>query len=78
MNNKDALVTLSIALISVTGIFFFPLLIIWSINNLSNLDVQYTWKTWISVYVLIVVFAAIMKEQKKQETISTPDLWWRK
>jgi Gpi18-like mannosyltransferase len=78
MNNKDALVTLSIALISVTGIFFFPLLIIWSINNLSNLDVQYTWKTWISVYVLIVVFAAIMKEQKKQETIRTPDLWWRK
>jgi len=78
MNNKDALVTLSIALISVTGIFFFPLIIIWSINNLSNSDIQYTWKTWVSVYILIVVFAAIIKDTKKQEAVRTPDLWWRK
>lgn len=78
MNNKDALVTLSVLLLSTTAVFLFPLIIIWSINNLFNLEIQYTWKTWVSVYVLLVVFGVIVKDQKKQETIRTPDLWWRK
>ena len=78
MNNKEALVTFVMVMISASFIFLFPLIFIWSINNLFNLDVGYTWKTWISTYILLVVFGTIVKDQKKQENIKTTDFWWKR
>ena len=78
MNNKEALVTFVMVMISASFIFLFPLIFIWSINNLFNLDVGYTWKTWISTYILLVVFGAIIKDQKKQENLKTTDFWWKR
>lgn len=78
MNNKEALVTFLLVMISASFIFLFPLIFIWSINNLFNLDVGYTWKTWVSTYILLVVFGAIIKDQKKQENLKTTDFWWKR
>ena len=78
MNNKEALVTFVMVMISASFIFLFPLIFIWSINNLFNLDVGYTWKTWISTYILLVIFGAIIKDQKKQENLKTTDFWWKR
>jgi hypothetical protein len=78
MNNKEALVTFFLVIFSVSAVFLFPLVFIWSLNNLFNLGIEYTWKTWISTYVLLVVFGAIIKDQKKEDKIKTTDIWWKR
>lgn len=55
MNNKEALVYFFLVLLGATIIFAAPLVIIWSINNIFSTETPYTWKTWISVYILLTV-----------------------
>lgn len=55
VNNKEAFVSLVLVIICVSIVFYFPLLIIWSLNNLFNLEIPYNWKTWLSTYVLLTI-----------------------
>lgn len=71
ISNKEAFVTLILVCFAFFGIFFIPLLVIWSLNNLFSLDVQYNWKTWLSVYVLLV---ALNSRSTKQE-VKTREFW---
>lgn len=35
---------------------FGPLLFIWSLNTLFNLNILYTFNTWLASYILLVIF----------------------
>jgi len=36
--------------------FCVPLILIWSLNTLFSLNIDYTWQTWIAAAMLIVFF----------------------
>lgn len=61
MNSKEALVYLFFVLLGATVIFFAPLLVIWSINNIFNTETPYNWKTWISVYILLTIINSSLR-----------------
>lgn len=67
MDNKDAIVTFIFVLFCVVVVFYVPLVGIWSINNLFNLDIPYNWKTWASFYILYVYAGALTAKNKDVE-----------
>lgn len=72
---KNAFVTLVLIFLIFVGIFSIPLLVIWSLNNLFNLEAQYNWKSWVSVYVLLVILSSLSQNTKQE--IKTREFWWK-
>lgn len=40
----------------VVAAFFFPLAVVWALNVLFDLSIAYTFKTWVAIAVLLIVF----------------------
>jgi hypothetical protein len=74
MNNKQTLVTLSLLMFTVILFFWIPLVIIWSLNNLFMLDIPFTWKTWLSVYILWALIASSINRENSSNNF-TKDFW---
>jgi VanZ family protein len=72
---KNAFVTLVLIFLIFVGIFSIPLLVIWSLNNLFNLEAQYNWKSWVSVYVLLVILSSLSQSTKQE--IKAKEFWWK-
>lgn len=73
MNNKQAAITLAMIMFVTLFLFWIPLLIIWSMNSLFMLNIPYTWKTWLSVYVLWAVFSATVNKESSDKLAK--DFW---
>jgi len=57
-------------MLGLIGIIVFPMGIIWSFNNLFNLQIQYTFFNWLSIvfiqiYIQIILKASFMGASKK-------------
>ncbi len=61
MSTKSMLVILIICLIII-----WPVVIIWALNTVFNLGIAYTFKTWIAVFILMVVFNNSKKAAKRK------------
>lgn len=55
VGNKEAFVSLVFIIIYAILAFYFPILFIWSLNNLFNLEIPYNWKTWLSTYIFLTI-----------------------
>lgn len=71
VSNKEAFVSLVLVIICVSIVFYFPLLFIWSLNNLFNLEIPYNWKTWLSTYILLTILNLGKAGQKETK------LFWK-
>lgn len=70
---KQTLVTLSLIILILLLFFWVPLIIIWSLNNLFMLNIPFTWKTWLSVYILWGLIASSMNKENSNNL--TKDFW---
>lgn len=57
-------------IIGITGIIILPLGLIWSVNTLLNLQIEYTFLNWLSIvfvqlYIQIVLKASFISSEKK-------------
>lgn len=41
-----------------------PVLLIWSLNNLFNLNILYTFNNWLSCYILMAILSVIVGKDK--------------
>jgi hypothetical protein len=73
MKNKEVFITFTLFLICATLLFYMPLLIIWALNNLFNLDAPYNWKTWVSVYILFALVNSMIS--KNESCVKVKDFW---
>lgn len=64
---KEVFITFFLVLLGVASIFYSPLIIIWSINNLFNLETPYNWKTWVSVVVLLTTANLIVRDNENKK-----------
>lgn len=46
-------------------VFFTPFAAIWALNTLFNLNIDYTFKTWISAFVLTAIVSPTVNVNKK-------------
>lgn len=58
---KIDLSNLSIGIIGLIGFILLPIGLIWSVNTLLNLNIEYNFYTWISVVVLHIYLQLIIK-----------------
>jgi len=65
---SDYLLILLLVVVAIAVGIFFPLAVIWATNTLFNLNIPYTFWTWLSVVVLHIFFqgnAIINKTNEK-------------
>ena len=56
--------------IGITGLIILPLGLIWAVNTLLNLQIEYTFLNWLSIvfiqlYIQIVLKASLISSEKK-------------
>lgn len=69
-SNKEVLVSFVAIMFAALIIFYFPMVLIWSMNNLFSLEISYNWKTWISVYIILSVFGSMTKNTEYKQKIN--------
>jgi hypothetical protein len=73
MNHKHALITVIFIMLSVSIIFGVPISVIWALNCLFDLNIKYTWQTWLSVYIIWTFIAVTINKESSDKL--TKDFW---
>jgi len=60
---KEFLIALVIVLV-IAFFVFYPIAVIWSLNNLFSLTIPFTFKTWASTLIIVGVFATRVTVKK--------------
>jgi hypothetical protein len=55
-NMKDLIMPISIGLLVIALLLFWPLAVLWSLNTLFGLAIPFTFWTWLSVIILTATF----------------------
>jgi hypothetical protein len=54
-NNSQIVLGIGVILLAIGLMLFTPFLLIWSVNGLFSLSIQYTWMNWFYAFVLMVL-----------------------
>jgi hypothetical protein len=54
-NNSQIVLGVGVILLAIGLMLFTPFLLIWSVNGLFSLSIQYTWMNWFYAFVLMVL-----------------------
>ena len=54
-NNSQIVLGVGVILLAIGIVLITPFLLIWSVNGLFSLSIQYTWMNWLYAFVLMIL-----------------------
>ena len=54
-DNTQIVLGIGVILLAIGLILFTPFLLIWSVNGLFSLTIQYTWSNWLYAFVIMLL-----------------------
>jgi hypothetical protein len=66
-NNSQIVLGVGVILLAIGIILITPFLLIWSVNGLFGLTIQYTWMNWFYAFVIMVLLRGSATYKSKTE-----------